>query len=64
MNRIAKLSVTTLLLSTTLAQAEPNVEVMHFWTSGGEAAALNVIKDKVTANGVGWEDAPVADRGG
>ncbi|WP_424971059.1 ABC transporter substrate-binding protein [Dinoroseobacter sp. S76] len=64
MNRIAKLSVTSLLLSTALAQAEPNVEVMHFWTSGGEAAALNVIKDKVTANGVGWEDAPVAGGGG
>ena len=23
---------------------DPNVEVLHWWTSGGEAAALNVLK--------------------
>ena len=33
----------TLVLSTSLAMAE-DVEVLHWWTSGGEAAALNVLK--------------------
>ncbi len=46
------------------AMAEPSVEVMHFWTSGGEAAALAAVRDKVVANGVAWADAPVAGGGG
>ena len=25
------------------AMADPNVEVMHFWTTGGEAAALATV---------------------
>ncbi|MEO1638949.1 MAG: ABC transporter substrate-binding protein [Pseudomonadota bacterium] len=37
---------------------------MHFWTSGGEAAALGKIRDQVEAQGVVWEDAPVAGGGG
>jgi glucose/mannose transport system substrate-binding protein len=41
-----------------------NVEVLHWWTSGGEAAALNVLKDDLAAQGVGWEDMPVAGGGG
>ncbi len=44
--------------------AEPSVEVMHFWTSGGEAAALGAVRDKVVAQGVKWLDAPVAGGGG
>ena len=44
--------------------AEPSVEVMHFWTSGGEAAALSAVKDKVVAGGVTWKDSPVAGGGG
>ncbi len=44
--------------------AEPSVEVMHFWTSGGEAAALSAVRDKVVADGVVWTDAPVAGGGG
>jgi glucose/mannose transport system substrate-binding protein len=46
------------------ALAEPSVEVMHFWTSGGEAAALSAVRDKVVAGGVAWTDAPVAGGGG
>ena len=44
--------------------AEPSVEVMHFWTSGGEAAALGAVRDKVVSEGVKWLDAPVAGGGG
>ncbi len=57
------LSITALLLATP-AFAEPSVEVMHFWTSGGEAAALAAVRDKVVAEGVTWTDAPVAGGGG
>jgi glucose/mannose transport system substrate-binding protein len=51
-------------LSVNAAHAEQKVEVMHFWTSGGEAAALAFIKDKVQAAGVKWEDAAIAGGGG
>ncbi|MEL6243201.1 MAG: ABC transporter substrate-binding protein [Pseudomonadota bacterium] len=64
MNRIANVSAGILLLSSTALSAEQTVEVMHFWTSGGEAAALGTIRDQVEAQGVGWEDAPVAGGGG
>ncbi len=57
------MSITALLLATP-AFAEPSVEVMHFWTSGGEAAALGAVRDKVVAEGVTWTDAPVAGGGG
>ena len=46
------------------ALADPSVEVMHFWTSGGEAAALSAVRDKVVSQGVTWTDAPVAGGGG
>lgn len=41
-----------------------NVEVLHWWTSGGEAAALNVLKDDLSSKGVKWADMPVAGGGG
>jgi glucose/mannose transport system substrate-binding protein len=41
-----------------------NVEVLHWWTSGGEAAALNVLKQDLEEQGVGWQDMPVAGGGG
>jgi glucose/mannose transport system substrate-binding protein len=37
-----------------------DVEVLHWWTSGGEASALNVLKDDLEAQGIGWQDMPVA----
>jgi len=44
--------------------AEQSVEVMHWWTSAGEAAALNVLKKKLESQGIQWRDAPVAGGGG
>lgn len=59
------LSIPALLLATACpAFADPSVEVMHFWTSGGEAAALSAVRDKVVADGVAWIDAPIAGGGG
>ncbi len=52
-----------LATSASLAAAA-DVEVLHWWTSGGEAAALNVLKDDLAAQGVGWQDMPVAGGGG
>lgn len=46
-----------------MAQAD-DVEVLHWWTSGGEAAALNVLKDDLQGQGIGWNDMPVAGGGG
>ncbi|SHH20384.1 ABC transporter substrate-binding protein [Marivita hallyeonensis] len=40
------------------------VEVLHWWTSGGEAAALNVLKGDLESQGIAWTDMPVAGGGG
>lgn len=41
-----------------------DVEVLHWWTAGGEAAALGVLKDDLATKGVGWKDMPIAGGGG
>jgi glucose/mannose transport system substrate-binding protein len=46
------------------ANAQQVVEVVHWWTSGGEAAALNVLKQDMQKRGYGWKDSPVAGGGG
>lgn len=50
-------------LATAHAQAA-EVEVLHWWTSGGEARAANVLKELMEAEGYGWEDFAVAGGGG
>ena len=58
----------TILLAGTMqiasAADDKTVEVLHWWTSGGEAAALNVLKNDLEAEGVTWQDMPVAGGGG
>jgi glucose/mannose transport system substrate-binding protein len=39
-------------------------EVLHWWTSGGEAAALKVLKDDFAKNQGVWKDMPIAGGGG
>lgn len=46
------------------AAQEDSVEVLHWWTSGGEAAALNVLKENLEAEGIEWIDSPIAGGGG
>lgn len=59
------LSIAALMLATASpALAAPSVEVMCFWTSGGEAAALSALCDKVVGEGVPRTDVPVAGGGG
>ena len=48
----------------TAAKAEPQVEVLHWWTSGGEARAIQVLVDDFKAAGGTWTDMPVAGGGG
>jgi len=44
--------------------AEPQAEVLHWWTSGGEAKAVGVLQEEFSANGGTWTDMPVAGGGG
>jgi glucose/mannose transport system substrate-binding protein len=37
---------------------------LHWWTSGGEAAAVGVLKEDLQKKGVSWQDMPVAGGGG
>jgi glucose/mannose transport system substrate-binding protein len=46
------------------AEDSKQVQMLHWWTSGGEAAALNVIKEAVAKEGYTWKDVPVAGGGG
>jgi glucose/mannose transport system substrate-binding protein len=56
--------VTGVALFSAVAFAADSVEVLHWWTSGGEAAALNVLKQDLEKEGVAWQDMPVAGGGG
>ena len=60
---ICSLAATAFAVSAGAASAQ-EVEVLHWWTSGGEAAALNVLKEDLVSQGIGWQDMPVAGGGG
>jgi len=68
MKTIAKSLAGSLLASTLLAGAAfaqtKEVQMLHWWTSGGEAAALNVLKKDLGDQGFSWKDVPVAGGGG
>lgn len=56
--------LTALLLTTGLGTAQAqNAEVLHWWTSGGESAALATVRDAFTAKGGTWQDTPIAGGG-
>lgn len=44
--------------------AEPQAEVLHWWTSGGEAKSVAVLQNEFAENGGTWTDMPVAGGGG
>ena len=58
------IALITLAFTSTSSIAGPKIEVLHWWTSGGEAAALKVLKDDFAANGGEWLDMPVTGGGG
>ena len=62
-----KRSLIAAVVSATMATgavAAESVEVLHWWTSGGEAAALGVLKKDLESQGIAWNDMPVAGGGG
>ena len=50
--------------TTTTTGGAGEVEVLHWWTSGGEAAAVGVLKELLEAEGHTWIDFAVAGGGG
>lgn len=64
--KIIKKSVGTFTLSVAMATSvqAAEVEVLHWWTSGGEAKALGALKSTLKGQGVEWTDMPVAGGGG
>jgi len=63
-----KIRYLTLALASTLAFSLPafadTVEVLHWWTSGGEAKSAAELKKMVEAKGHTWKDFAVAGGGG
>lgn len=45
------------------ARAE-ELEVLHYWTSGGESKAVNVLKTEIEKKGHIWKDSAIAGGGG
>lgn len=60
---VGSLVVAGMLSASTVASAA-TVEVLHWWTSGGEAKALGVLKNMLQAEGDTWKDFAVAGGGG
>ncbi len=52
------------LISANVVVAEPQAEVLHWWTSGGEAKSVAVLQQEFADNGGTWTDMPVAGGGG
>jgi glucose/mannose transport system substrate-binding protein len=57
-------SAAVIALMAGAAKAQESVEVLHWWTAGGEAAALNVLKENLQKEGISWQDMPVAGGSG
>ena len=58
------IALLAIILTPSISFAGPKAEVLHWWTSGGEAKALKVLKDDFAAQGGTWLDMPVAGGGG
>ncbi|MBT8153775.1 ABC transporter substrate-binding protein [Epibacterium ulvae] len=52
------------ITSASAAFAGPEAEVLHYWTSGGEAKSVAVLQQEFAAKGGTWTDMPVAGGGG
>lgn len=63
MKTIAKVLGTTALLGASMAHAT-DLEVTHWWTSGGEAAAVAEFAKAFDATGNTWVDGAIAGSGG
>ena len=69
MNAFSRLALVVSLaslfpLNTYAADTKGTVEVVHWWTSGGEAKAVDVLKKLIEKDGFTWQDSAVAGGGG
>lgn len=62
-NGLAVLFATLWLGSAGVAFSE-EIEVLHYWTAGGESKAVGVLKRDMEAEGYTWKDSPIAGGGG
>ncbi|MDV7269325.1 ABC transporter substrate-binding protein [Thioclava sp. A2] len=62
MTALAAISVFS--LNAVAASAGPQAEVLHWWTSGGEAKSVAVLQQQFAGRGGAWTDMPVAGGGG
>ncbi|MCA0929473.1 ABC transporter substrate-binding protein [Ruegeria profundi] len=65
MKNIALATASTLaVMAGSSVFAGPQAEVLHWWTSGGEAKSVAVLQEEFASNGGTWTDMPVAGGGG
>ncbi len=57
-------AVSAAALIASAVHAEPQAEVLHWWTSGGEAKSVAVLQEEFASKGGTWTDMPVAGGGG
>ena len=53
-----------LMCGVSAVQAAESIEVLHWWTSGGESKAVGVLKDDMQKQGYVWKDFAVAGGAG
>ncbi|TDR05886.1 ABC transporter substrate-binding protein [Marinomonas communis] len=61
---VKALTAAIALSTFTLPAFAEDVEVLHWWTSGGEAKALQILKADLEKQGYGWQDLAIAGGGG
>ena len=64
MNMKSVMAASTAVMLAGPVMAEPQAEVLHWWTSGGEAKSVAVLQEQFAAEGGTWTDMPVAGGGG
>ncbi len=63
--KVSKIGLSAALaLGLSMGVQAADVEVLHFWTSGGEAKSVAELKKMLEAKGHGWKDFAVAGGGG
>jgi glucose/mannose transport system substrate-binding protein len=58
------LATVALPIQMVLAADDNTVEVLHWWTSGGEAAAVGEVKKALQSEGINWQDMPISGGSG
>jgi len=61
---LAQITTLTLTCMLTTSAFAGEVEVLHWWTSGGEAKSVAVLKDLLEKEGHSWKDMAVAGGAG